>query len=107
MMSVLLICILLLSASAGEVVFDHTHPSYPPDIIFSDEHDRLFDPKIDNLKVGGICFYLACLHSPLLAVSVRVESNRHHMLVSANRRTAVRIPRASSFSSFLSPTTTL
>ena len=39
--------------SIGEVVFDRTHPGFPPDIIFSSEDELMeFDPNIDQLEVA-------------------------------------------------------
>ena len=39
---------------AGEVIFDRTHPGYPPDIVFSLEDDIIeFEPNIDQLEVGS------------------------------------------------------
>ena len=37
----------------GEVVFDRTHPGFPPDIIFSSGDEFMeFEPNIDQLEVS-------------------------------------------------------
>lgn len=45
-------------SSAGEVIFDCTHPGYPPDIIFSEGDEQMeFEPDIDQLEV---CALIVC-----------------------------------------------
>ena len=42
----------MLQLIAGEVIFDRSHPTLPPDIIFSPQDELLeFDPNVDRLKV--------------------------------------------------------
>lgn len=44
-----------LLSPAGEVIFDCTHPGYPPDIIFSEGDDQMeFEPDIDQLEVCAL-----------------------------------------------------
>lgn len=44
-------CVLLFFT--GEVVFDRTHPGFPPDIIFSQGDELMeFEPNIDQLEAS-------------------------------------------------------
>ena len=45
----------------GEVIFDRTHPGFPPDIVFSSEDDIIeFEPNIDQLEVYTYSFHSPC-----------------------------------------------
>jgi hypothetical protein len=84
----------------GEVIFDRTHPGFPPDFVFSSEDDIIeFEPNIDQLEVfsewslrngeclsqllGGLLVQYREHHKALLSQSHRLHFELQSLLQSA------------------------